>query len=105
MNTITPTSRQDDRTPAQKKTHNWLVVGTDRVLSGWRCNGGAKSIAAWACEDHNLDRVFSWVHDRKDMKRVRIVDCRKRGYYPKNGWLHIYVVDETHPAVGGKKNP
>ena len=94
--------RDDDRTPDQMKTHDWLVVGTDSFLSGWgRASGGA-SYAAWACRYDDLKTVEDWVESRGDMKRVRVVkadDYRPRG----TGHLHIYVVEPGHPALGGAR--
>ena len=89
--------RKDDRTAEQKKTHNALVVGTDSFMSGWGEASGGLSYAAWACKPGTVDRVFSWVSNRSDMKRVRLV---YDPYYPSGcKHLHIYVVNDDHPAV------
>lgn len=89
--------RQDDRTAEQKKTHSWLVIGTDRFLSGWGRAAGGLSYAAWACRPDDRDKVLRWVEGRRDMKRVREATDP---YYP-NGCqhLHIYVIKEGHPAL------
>lgn len=104
----------DDRTQAQKQTHTMLVIGTDKVLSGWgRARGGA-SIAAWACEPCHMHAVQKWVEGRTDMKRVRVVsevNWRKRrqdGGATFKRWrprphsykhCHVYVVTAGHPSL------
>ena len=88
---------QDDRTAAEIKSHSCLVIGTDPFLSGWGEARGGVSYAAWACRPDDLDKVYSWVTARKDMKRVRVTSGK---YYPKGvGHFHIYVVTENHPAA------
>jgi hypothetical protein len=91
------TIRQDDRTPEQKRTHRWAVVGTDRILSGWGLAAGKPSYAAWAYEGDNGSKVRGWVESRSDMLRERIVDLQT--YRPKRCHLHIYVVNPGHPAL------
>jgi len=91
--------KQDDRTREEKRSHEWLVVGTDSFLSGWGRAAGGKSYAAWACRFNDLDKVQAWVRSRSDMKRVRT--CY-HGWNPKGvGHAHVYVVNEGHPALGG----
>tara|TARA_Y100000310_G_scaffold342071_1_gene443608 strand:- start:546 stop:833 length:288 start_codon:yes stop_codon:yes gene_type:complete len=91
---------KDDRTPAQHKTHTWLVVGTDSFMSGWGGAAGGLSYAAWACRHEDLDRVYNWVDDRDEMKRVRVVSEYERNYRPSGcAHLHIYVVDPGHRAL------
>lgn len=86
--------RHDDRTAEQKKTHTWLVAGTDRFMTGFgqdcgRLGRGQVSIAAWACKTEDLALCELWVRERSDMRRVRIV---VDPYYPKGRYhLHIYV--------------
>ena len=46
----------DDRTPEQKKSHSWLVIGTDSFMSGWGKASGGKSYAAWACKEEHRER-------------------------------------------------
>jgi hypothetical protein len=88
--------RQDDRTPEQKQTHTLLIVGTDKILSGWGKAEGGMSYAAWACTSEQERECFSWVESRFDMLRVRTVLART--YRPKGrGHLHIYVFEpKTH---------
>jgi hypothetical protein len=87
----------DDRTVEQKKSHSCIVVGTDSFLSGWGRAKNGRSYAGWACRREDLEKVFSWVKNRSDMKRVRIVRCN---YRPSgSGHCHIYVVNEEHPAI------
>ena len=39
---------EDDRTPDQKRTHNLIVLMTDRCLSGWGKATGGPRYAGWA---------------------------------------------------------
>lgn len=88
----------DDRTEEEKETRPILVVGTDSFLSGWGLARHGSSFAAWACRSEDVNQVESWVRSRSEMKRVRIVLAK--GYRPKGRvHLHIYVVNEGHPAV------
>ena len=99
--------RKDDRTPEEHKTHTWLVIGTDKLLSGWGGAKGGASYAAWACRPEDRKKVLTWVESRSDMLRVRETtekgwDGRTYRYYPNPrlcAHLHIYVVRENHPAV------
>ena len=88
---------RDDRTPRQRDTHNWLVIGTDKFLSGWGKAEGGASYAVWACKPEDRLRVLAWVENRSDMKRVR----EATGPYRPSGKgdCHIYVVDDGHPAI------
>ena len=91
---------EDDRTAAQKKSHTWLVIGTDSFLSGRGCTTGGKSYAVWACKPINADQIFAWVNNRSDMTRVREHDETTSTYWPRGSiHCHIYVVNETHPAL------
>ena len=91
---------RDDRTKEQKKTHTWLVVGTDKFLSGWGKASDGLSYAAWACKPEDRARVLTWVENRTDMLRVREVSTRYWRYNPSaTGECHIYLVDENHPAL------
>ena len=87
----------DDRTDEQKQTHTVIVAGTDSMLSGWGQAEDGTSYAGWACRPEDLDKVESWVRNRSDMKRVRIVfsDWRPRG----PGHTHIYLVHSEHNAL------
>lgn len=88
---------EDERTPEQKKTHRVLIVGTDSFLSGCGKAEGGVSYAVWACKPEDADKVYHWVSNRGDMKRVREV---RSDYKPKGkGHCHIYVVDENHRAI------
>jgi len=89
----------DRRTSAQgPAAFPFLVVGTDRCLSGWGGAAGGMSYAAWACCATDVDRVERWVAKRSDMQRVRVV--RAEGYRPGHGCAHltIYPVHAAHPA-------
>lgn len=91
--------RVDDRTEDEKRTHPLLVVATDRFMSGWGEARDGLSYAAWACRSEDEYRVERWVRARIEMSRVRIVMAK--GYRPGRycAHLHIYVVNENHPAV------
>ncbi len=86
----TTTEREDDRTPEQRKTHTWLVVGTDSCLSGWGGARGGLSYAAWACKPEDRHECLAYVEGRSEMKRVRETTDP---YSPGRGCshLHIYV--------------
>lgn len=88
--------RQDDRTPEEIKTHVCLTAGTDSFMSGWGEAKNGTSIAVWACKPEHDNRVYNWVMGRNDQKRVRQVSDP---YRPKCAHLHIYVVNEEHPAL------
>ena len=90
----------DDRTPEQQTTHPVIIMGTDRVLSGWGKAEGGPSFAGWACTLDDADAVERWVRSRRDLSRVRIV---AGDYRPPNGpgHCHVYVVGADHPARRG----
>ena len=79
----------DDRTEEQKQTHKWLIIGTDRFLSGWGEAAGGKSYAVWACRPEWRNACLAWVNSRGDMMRVRETagEYRPRG----KGHCHIYL--------------
>lgn len=94
----------DDRTPEQKATHTWLIVGTDRGMSGWGKAQGGSSVAAWACKPDDRKYVLEWVESRSDLQRVREVSEWGRKYRPSGkGHCHIYYVDDEHPALSSKR--
>lgn len=88
---------EDDRTEAQKKSHYVLIAATDSFMSGWGGAAGGVSYCAWACRPEVQDKVWRWVKNRPEMKRVRQVagNWKPRG----NGHCYIYVVDDDHPAL------
>jgi len=91
--------KKDDRTTEQKKTHTYLVGGTDSFLSGWGMAKNGNSYAFWACKPKDYSKVLNWVEKRGDIKRVRLVFDP---YYPNPDYCkhcHIYFVDEKHPAI------
>lgn len=98
---------EDDRDDAERRTHRHLVAGRDSFLSGWGGAEGGASIAAWACEPGDADRVFRWVKGRSDMRRVKLLDERAgfggfvlwRAHYAGLRHVHIYVVNAGHPAL------
>ena len=89
---------QDDRTKEQKATHSWIVLMTDRVLSGWGGAEGGPSYAGWACKPEDRHKVLAWVESRSDAMRIREV---RGSYRPPSGagHCHIYVVTDNHPSV------
>ena len=94
MNTI----RKDDRTEEQKKTHTYLVTATDKFLSGWGQASGGSSKCAWACDNFDdAEKVLTWVENRSDMKYVNLNTSGK--WYPSAAHVHIYVVNDLHPAL------
>lgn len=91
---------QDDRTPEQKKSHNYGVIAKDKFMSGWGGATGGASRCAWACApDVNIDRVERWVRSRKEMQYVSVVDLST--YRPPRGTahFHIYVAGPDHPGA------
>lgn len=89
---------QDDRTEQERDTHPFLVIGTDRFMSGWGKADGGVSFAAWACRPKDRRDVLAWVESRSDMMRVRET---VGAYRPKGrGHCHVYVVRCGHPALG-----
>ena len=88
---------QDDRTEDQRKSHQWIVAGTDSFLSGWGKAKGGTSYAGWACKRQDLEKVERWVRNRGDMKRVRVLNgsWKPRGV----GHTHVYVVEDSHPSL------
>ncbi len=94
---------KDDRTPEEMVTHTLAVVARDQFMSSWG-PGVVGSYCAWACRNREeLDLVTKWVESRPEMRRVRHFRLRdgKGACYPKvgRGLLHVYVVDDGHPAL------
>ena len=90
---------KDDRTNAQKLTHQWAVIGTDRILSHWGKAIGGMSYAWWAFDrsgkhgKRTQDECLEWVKSRTDMQRVRLVYLPT--YRPTAAHTHIYLWDEV----------
>ena len=93
-------TRQDDRTPEQRKTHQWAVVAKDKCMSGW---GGAKRGASWCAwavaELDDAWRVESWVNSRSEMRYVRVVNLGDYRVPKSAAHFHVYVADPGHPAL------
>lgn len=87
----------DDRNPLQKTTHNVLIAATDKFMSGWGMATGGSSFVAWACRPKDAPRVEAWVRNRPEMIRVRRVAKNWRG--ARAAQVHIYVVNDNHPAL------
>lgn len=92
---------EDDRTEDETTTHPYLVIGTDRVLSGWGKAEDGLSYAVWACRPEDRKHVLEWVEQRGDMMRVR----ETVGTYRPSGCghCHIYVVRSGHPSLASKE--
>ena len=80
----------DTRTGAEKDLP-FLVVGTDRFMSGWGKASGGASYAAWACDYATLDRCEARILARGDMMRVRVVRAATYRPGPNCAHLSIYV--------------
>ncbi len=89
--------RKDDRTQDEMKSHNVLITATDRFLSGWGEATGGLSKCAWACKPEDGQAVYRWVKSRTDMKYVNLTYNK---WYPRAAHVHIYVVNDNHPALG-----
>ena len=94
----------DRRNDEQLRTHRYLVIGTDRFLSGWGQAAGGNSYAAWACQTLTEARaVAEVIRARSDMKRVRIVhDSRgqaRGAFRPDSRYcshFSVYVASEEY---------
>ena len=91
-------TREDDRTIEERTSHWLAVVGTDSFMSGWGGAAGGASYAAWACRPDDVRTVEQWVSSRREMRRVRVVTLGD--WRPRAAHVHIYVVNDGHPALG-----
>ncbi len=95
--------RNDRRTKEEKNSHVYLVIGTDKFMSGWGKAQNGLSYAVWACSTYpDFFKVQDWVKSRSEMRRVRTYIERKgHRYQPGPGCAHlsIYVVKEGHTAL------
>jgi hypothetical protein len=89
----------DDRNEEQKKTHLWAIVAKDRAMSYWGGATGGVSRCAWAVPFLDLEKVEKWVRARSDMSHVRPVALSNYRAPKGTAHLHIYAVDQNHPAV------
>ena len=89
----------DDRDPDEVVTHTNLIGGRDTFLSGWGRADGANSFAYWACEAKDVGRVTAWVSGRSDFDGAA-PRCASDVYAPEDQ-IHIYVVRDGHPSIGG----
>ena len=102
-----PTTIEDRRTPEERKTHRFLVIATDRYMSGWGGAEGGTSVCVWACaSEEDRRRVWDWVASRGDMKRLRSTydGAGRAAYKPaRRGVAHVsfYVVGPDHRALTG----
>lgn len=95
----------DDRTDEQKWTHDTLIGGRDRLLSGWG-RASRSSYAYWACRREDVGAVTDWVNARGDISRVCCYSGDKFRHMEQDDgettWsdhVHIYVVGDNHPAL------
>jgi len=83
---------EDRRTYEQRETHKWLVVATDRFLSGWGQAKGGTSVCAWACTTHmEAAQAMREIGSRSDMRRTRLVYDGPRRYRPRTPCKHFSV--------------
>lgn len=93
-------TKQDDRTPEQRKTHRWGVVARDKFMSGWGGAKGGASRCAWACETlEDAERLLKWVSDRDEMIYVNLVTLHDYRAPRGTAHFHIYVAGPEHPAL------
>lgn len=84
------TTRVDDRTDAEKRSHVWLVKMHDRFMSGWGHAQGGTSICAWACETRTIAaEVERWVRSRGDARRVHVTWADT--YRPPRSCAHFHI--------------
>ena len=95
------TTIKDDRTEEQKSTHYWAVVAIDKAMSHWGAATGGISRVAWACSSHeDAKKAFDWVKSRSEMKYVMVANLNNYTHPETDAHFHIYVVEQTHPALG-----
>lgn len=83
---------KDDRTAAQRLSHQWLITATDRYMSGWGGARGGLSKCAWACDSREAaNACHAWVSARSEMKYVRIRPPYGTPWRPRAAHVHIYV--------------
>jgi hypothetical protein len=89
---------KDDRTEAEKETHNYGITAIDKFMSGWGGSAGGNSRATWACKKEDWHKVIDWVESRAEMKYVNLV--KLDSYRARNtAHHHIYVVNDGHPSL------
>ena len=79
---------QDDRTEAERQSHQEAIVGTDSFPYNWDEANSGVSYTAGAFRDGEQAACQRWVNSRSDMTRVRIV--RLDGYRP-NAHTRIFT--------------
>ena len=91
---------KDDRTDAEKNTHIWAVVATDKFMSGWGGANGGKSRVAWAVDDlSKTSKLFDWVNNRSEMKYANVVNLNNYRSPRGTSHFHIYVAKDGHPSL------
>lgn len=93
---------KDDRTEEQRATHRWLVVATDRFMSGWGHAEGGTSVCGWAfASADEAHAALPVIRANTDMRHVRVVFdgvVRRGKLSPTTRWKpkgcahwHLYV--------------
>jgi hypothetical protein len=102
------TEINDRRTAEERASHRFLVIATDRFMSGWGRAEGGSSVCVWACASEE-DRRTVWDHvsRRPEMERLRSnYDGEGRAAYrlSRRGVAHVsvYVVEPGAKLFGGR---
>ena len=83
----------DHRNTAQKLTHRFLVGGRDIARSGNK----AKDVYVYhACTEDTEMTVWEWLRKQDGIDHKTIVT---RPWNHPNRIIHIFPVDDNHPAV------
>lgn len=80
---------KDDRTIEQHTTHQTVIWGRDKFLSGWGQATGGYSWAGWACKPEDTAACLQWVQSRGDMRYIRVGGSRPKGRAVKH--VHVYT--------------
>ena len=89
----------DQRTPAQRSTHQWAIVARDTMPHHEGGATGGTSRCAWAVpEVAMLLDVEAWVSNRTEMRSVRIINLNT--FRPPKGTARfaIYPIGLSHNA-------
>jgi len=84
----------DTRTDEEKTSHVWLVVATDKFMSGWGMAKYTSSYFAIACKDADQAYIAEQkLRDRPEMINIRHV--KDNGRYRPKGHLSISTFENT----------
>ena len=68
-------------------------------MSGWGGAVGGASRCAWACApDADIDKLFSWVSGRREMRYVSKVNLKTYRAPYGTAHFHIYVCSKDHTS-------